>query len=289
VWIGNRFQIPYIRYNLRLATILRETHMKAKYTSEQTASFGHIVQINEIEMYYEEYGDGKPLLLLHGFGGCTQNWHLFTSELSANYRLIIVDMRGHGYSTNPENKFTHQDSANDVFLLLDKLGIDNFSAMGMSSGGMTLLHMAIKQPKRIDSMILISATSYFPEQARAIMRRASFETLPQDVREMYRECAKLGDGQIRQLIAQFNALAENYDDMNLNEQNLSTIITRTLIVQGDCDNFFPIEISESMKRSIPNSELWIIPGGEHVPIYNAKISFTSRALGFLGGLDSKTK
>lgn len=261
--------------------------MKTKYASKQTSSFGQTVQINDIEMYYEEYGNGKPLVLLHGFGGCSQNWDPFTSELSENYRLIVVDMRGHGYSTNPENKFTHQDSANDMFLLLDKLGIDSFSAMGMSSGGMTLLHMAISQPRRIDSMILISATSYFPEQARTIMRRVSFETLPLEVREMYRECAKRGDEQIRQLIAQFNALGENYDDMNLTEQNLSNINTPTLIVQGDCDNFFPIEISESMKRSIPNSELWIIPGGEHVPIYDSKISFTSRALQFLGRLYSK--
>ena len=262
--------------------------MKMKYADKQTNSCGHTVQINDIEMYYEDYGDGKPLILLHGFGGCTQNWYPFTAELSGNYRLIVIDMRGHGYSTNPKNIFTHQDAANDVFLLLDKLGIDSFSAMGMSSGGMSLLHMAISQPKRIESMILISATFYFPEQARAIMHRASFETLPQEVREMYRECAKRGDGQIRQLIAQFNTLGDNYDDMNLNEQKLSTITTRTLIIQGDCDNFFPIEISERMNRSISKSELWIIPGGEHVPIYDTKISFTSRALRFLGGLDSKT-
>ncbi|WP_423803169.1 alpha/beta fold hydrolase [Paraflavisolibacter caeni] len=69
------------------------------------------------------------------------------------------------------------------------MGVDHFSAMGMSTGGMTLLHMATSQPRRIDSMVLISTTSYFPDQARAIMRRASFDTMPQEVREMYRECA----------------------------------------------------------------------------------------------------
>ena len=169
-------------------------------------------------MYYEEYGVGKPLVLLHGFGGCAQNWHPFTAKLSERHRLIVVDLRGHGHSTNPENKFTHREAASDVFLLLEKLGVGRFSAMGMSSGGMTLLHMATSQPKRIDSMVLISATSHFPDQARAIMRRASFGTMPQQVQEMYRECAKRGDEQIRQLIAQFNALHENYDDMNFTAQ-----------------------------------------------------------------------
>jgi hypothetical protein len=75
---------------------------------------------------------------------------------------------------------------------------------------MALLHMATLQPERVEAMVLVSATSHFPEQARAIMRGASFETMPPDVREMYRECARRGDTQIRQLIGQFNALHINH-------------------------------------------------------------------------------
>lgn len=78
------------------------------------------------------------------------------------------------------------------------------------------------------------------------MRRASFATMPQEVREMYRECAKRGDEQIHQLITQFNAFADNYEDMNFTVQSLSTITARTLVVHGDRDNFFPIEIPVSI-------------------------------------------
>jgi pimeloyl-ACP methyl ester carboxylesterase len=236
-----------------------------------------------METYYEESGVGKPLLLLHGFGGCSQNWHPFTAKLAEHYRLILVDLRGHGYSSNPENTFTHREAADDVFLLLEKLGVEHFSAMGMSTGGMTLLHMATSQPNRIDSMVLISTTSHFTDQARAIMRRASFDTLPQEVREMYRECAKRGDEQIRQLIQQFNALSENYDDMNFTAQNLSTITARTLVIHGDRDNFFPLEIAVNIYRSIPDAALWIVPNGDHVPIYDSLVPFTSTALRFLDG------
>lgn len=255
--------------------------MTKTYAPKQAITTGHSIQINDIEMYYEEYGTGKPLVLLHGFGGCTQNWHPFTAELSKYYRLIVADLRGHGYSTNPENTFTHQEAANDVFCLLEKLGIGNFSAMGMSTGGMTLLHMATSQPGRIDSMVLISATSHFPDLAKAIMRRVSFNTMPPDVKEMYRECAKRGDEQIHQLTAQFNALAKNDDDMNFTAQSLATINARTLIIHGDRDNFFPVEIPVNMYRSIPKSELWIIPGGDHVPIYDSTVPFTLTALRFL--------
>ncbi len=253
------------------------------YAPRPTSARGLTVPINDIEMHYEEYGAGTPLLLLHGFGGCSQNWHPFTAELSERHRLIVVDLRGHGYSTNPENTFTHRQAASDVFLLLDKLGIDHVSAMGMSTGGMVLLHMATSQPKRIDSMVLISATSHFPDQARAIMRAASFERMPPRVQQMYRECAKRGDAQIRQLIAQFNALGSNYDDMNFTAQSLSTITARTLVVHGDRDRFFPVEIPVSLYRSIPDAALWIIPGGDHVPIDDPTVPFTSTALRFLDG------
>jgi pimeloyl-ACP methyl ester carboxylesterase len=136
-------------------------------------------------------------------------------------------------------------------------------------------------------MVLISATSHFPDQARAIFRRASFGNMPQQVQEMYRECAKRGDVQIRQLITQFSAFHKDYDDMSFTAQSLSTITARTLVVHGDRDRFFPVEIPVSIYRSIPDAALWIIPGGDHVPIYDSTVPFTSTALRFLDGPDGK--
>jgi len=261
--------------------------MATSNAPQQTAARGHVVRVDNIDMYYEEYGVGEPLVLLHGFGGCAQNWHPFVDELSERHRLLVVELRGHGHSTNPDNRFTHREAAGDVFRLLDKLGVEHFSAMGTSSGGMTLLHMATSQPRRIDSMVLISSTTHFPAQARAIMRRASLATMPQEVQEMYRECAKRGDEQIRQLIAQFNALHDNHDDMNFTAKGLSTITARTLVVHGDRDRFFPVDIPVNIYRSIPDAALWIIPGGDHVPIYDSAVPFASTALRFLAGPDSK--
>ena len=251
------------------------------YAPKRTTGPGQTIQLNQLKIHYEEYGTGKPLVLLHGFGGCTKNWYPFIDQLSKRYRLILVDLRGHGYSTNPDNRFTHRDAAEDVFLLLDELGIESFLAMGISSGGMTLLHMATSKPERIDSMVLISTTTHFPDQARAIMRRASIGTLPRDVQEMYRECAKRGEEQIRQLLSQFNALAENDDDMNFTKESLSVVMARTLIVHGDRDNFFPVEIPLDLYRSIPNAELWIIPGSDHSAVFDTATPFASTALRFL--------
>ncbi len=263
--------------------------MTTTYAPKRPPARGHTVSIDNIEIYYEDEGVGEPLVLLHGFGGCVQNWHPFAAKLSEHHRVIAVDLRGHGHSTNPDETFTHRQAARDVFLLLEKLRIDRFSAMGISSGGMTLLHMATSEPQRIESMVLVSATSCFPDQAKAIMRGVSLGTMPEQVREMYRECAKRGDEQIRQLISQFNALATNNDDMNFTARTLSTITARTLVVHGDRDRFFPVEIAVSLYRSIPDAALWIIPGGDHAPIYDPAVPFTSTALRFLDGPGSRSQ
>ena len=257
--------------------------MAPNYAPERSGSKnGRMVPLDGIALYYEDYGTGDPLVLLHGFGGSGQNWSPFIDALAEQYRLIVIDLPGHGHSSNPAHAFTHRQAARDVFDLLDTLGIYRFSAMGISSGGMTLLHMATGQPNRIDSMVLVSATTHFPEQARAIMRRAAFGRMPQPVEAMYRACATRGDEQIRQLIGHFNALGDNRDDMAFTAADLSAITARTLVVHGDRDSFFPVEIPVSLYRAIANAALWIIPNGEHAPIFDAEVPFIEMALRFLG-------
>ena len=127
--------------------------------------------VNGMRMYYETRGSGPPLILLHGFFGCGQSWEPLVPELAVHYRLIIPDLRGHGRSNNPTGRFTHRQSATDVLTLLDQLGIRRFKAIGISTGGMTLLHIATRQPDRVEAMVLIGATTYFPKQARVVQRR----------------------------------------------------------------------------------------------------------------------
>jgi pimeloyl-ACP methyl ester carboxylesterase len=246
-----------------------------------TAAPGRVVTVNGFEMYYEVTGQGQPLVLLHGFNGFGGAWAKVVPELAQHYQVIVPDLRGHGRSTNPPNQFTHSQSGRDVFGLLDSLGIKQFKAMGISTGGMTLIHMATQQPARVQAMVLIGATIYFPEQAREIMRKATVESLTPKVYEQRRQYHKHGDEQIKALQQQFHQFKDSYDDMNFTGPYLSTISARTLIVHGDRDQFFPVSIPVEMYRSIPNSALWIIPRGGHVPIFDPAIPFTATALKFL--------
>jgi len=92
------------------------------------------VDINGFQMYYEDRGDGEPLLLLHGGTGIGADWrHVFTADPDG-YRVIVPDLRGHGRSTNPSKAFTFRQCARDVLSLVDHLALTRVKAVGMSMG-----------------------------------------------------------------------------------------------------------------------------------------------------------
>jgi len=231
-----------------------------------TSMTGQTENINGMRMYYEVHGQGEPLVLLHGFTGSGGDWAPFVNGWAAEYQLVIPDLRGHGGSTNPSNVFTFRQSALDIFALLDKLNIERFKAIGVSGGAKTLLHMATQKPGRVAAMVLVSAAPYFPQQARAIMSQFTVDGLTGDEWQALRRRHKHGDEQIRALWAQGNAFKDSYDDMNFTPPYLSTITARTLIVHGDRDPFYPVNIAIEMYTAIPRSYLWVVPNGGHGPI-----------------------
>jgi pimeloyl-ACP methyl ester carboxylesterase len=239
--------------------------------------------LNGVELHFETHGSGEPLILLHGFSGCSQDWAPLIPDWSQHFQLIIPDLRGHGRSNNPANVFRHQDAATDIFALLDHLGIGTFKGLGVSGGGNVLLHLATRQPDRVEAMVLVSATSYFPVQARAIMRAYPDSLTEQDWETMRRRHPG-GDAQIKALLASTASFAESYDDMNFTPPYLSTIKARTLIIQGDRDPLYPVEISVEMAKAIPQSSLWIVPNGGHGPVGGeAWPQFVKTAWAFLRG------
>ena len=245
---------------------------------------GAIVSINGMEMYYEVRGEGEPLLLLHGGGGVGDNWNLVFKDTPAGFRVIVPDLRGHGRSTNPAGAFTFQQSALDVFALMDHLDIERFQAIGMSLGAKTLLHVATQQPARVEAAVLVSATPYFPEQARVLMRQTTPDNRSEDEWRQMRQWHKHGDDQIRALWSMVHAFADSYTDMNFTPERLSTIAARVLIVHGDRDPLYPLHLATELYAAIPRAYLWVVPNGGHGPIFGHMAEqFTENSLAFLRG------
>jgi pimeloyl-ACP methyl ester carboxylesterase len=242
----------------------------------------HRVDVNGLQLFYRDSGDGEPLLLLHGFTGSGDDWQHVFAEPITGYRVIAPDLRGHGRSTNPSGSFRFADVARDMFALLDHLGIDRVKAIGMSAGANTLLHMATQQPSRIEAMIHVSGTPRFPDQARAIMKTMTEEGRSPEEWAQMRGRHHHGDDQIRALWRHARQFADDRTDMNFTAATLAAITARTMIVHGDRDPLYPVELALELYRAIPSASLWVVPNGGHGPVFGADAApFVTAATAFL--------
>src|SRR6516162_8928287 len=185
------------------------------------------IALNGISLHYELRGDGPPLLLLHGGTGCHSDWAYAGREhFEREYQLILPDTRGHGRSAVPDwselpKTLTHRQCALDTLALLDHLSIERCKAVGVSMGGNILLHIATMQPERIEAMVIVSATMYFPEQARKVMAAVPApDDQPASEWERMRRAHTFGDDQIRALWEWGRSLKDSYDDLNFTPADL---------------------------------------------------------------------
>ena len=230
------------------------------------AQEGNFIESNGVKLYYETHGEGEVLLLLHGNTMTHDMWTPWVEDLSKEHRVITVDMRGHGQSNNPTTEFSHKESAIDFYGLLDKLEVDEFKAMGFSSGSLILTHMATMDTTRIKSLVLIGATSHIPVATRSYMRGLTYENVSKNNPGWMAYMNSVqpgGEDQVRSVLNNYVQWADIYDDINFTASYLSTITCPTLIIHGDRDPLFSVDIPVSSYEAIPNSYLWIIPNFVH--------------------------
>src|SRR5262245_41326399 len=243
-----------------------------------------ILDVNGIGLYWEETGEGEPLLWLHGGLGCGTDWRYSVKNVPSGYRLIAPDLRAHGSSIDPSGGFSFRQCARDVHALLQHLGIVSVKAIGLSGGGIVLLHMASALPASISRMVVISAPPYFPEQARTAQRQLSPAALGDVEMARMRERHKGGEPQLRQLFEIVHRMADDVEDVNFTLPMLSAITADTLIVFGDRDPLYPVTLACELRSAIPRSYLWVVPNGGHGPVFgDAARAFSDTALSFLAG------
>src|SRR5262245_52837553 len=121
-----------------------------------------ILNANGIDLHWNETGEGEPLLFLHGGMGCGADWRHIFAEAPDGFRIIAPDLRGHGATANPSGQFTFRQWAHDVLALLRHLRLPRVKAIGVSGGGLVLLHAATIEPSTIAAMVVVSAPPYFP-------------------------------------------------------------------------------------------------------------------------------
>jgi pimeloyl-ACP methyl ester carboxylesterase len=243
-----------------------------------------IFQTDDVELHYDITGEGEPLLWVHGFSGAGADWRHVFKEPPPGFQVISPDLRGHGASTNPSDEFTFRQAALDVLALLRHLDITRVKAIGLSGGGIVLLHMATMEPARLGAIVAVSTPPYFPEPARAIQRQWSEAMLSDAEMTVMRERHTHGERQIQRLFAHARGFADSYDDVNFTPATLAMIAAETLIVFGDRDPLYPVNLAFELYQAIPRSYLWVVPNGGHGPIFGAAApQFAATARSFLKG------
>lgn len=243
---------------------------------------GRIADLGDVKIYYEEYGQGEPLFLLHGFLNTAENWRGYIDEYAKKYRVIVWDMRGHGRSTNVDNQqdFKHEQSAMDLLELMKALKIDKAKAIGHSSGGITILYASSIAPDKFEAIIPVASQNYFSEAVRKWIKSGIWE--------QYFDQAELdslhGRKKSEILKRQFYGFAVLQGDPALSNERLGKIKARTLVVHGDND-FVPVSQAWEIYKSINGARLWISPNAGHMPQYGPgnDIDFIKRTIDFLEG------
>ncbi len=115
------------------------------------------LRVNDIDLYYETAGAGPPVLLLHGLGSSTRDWEYQTAELGRRYRVIAMDVRGHGRSSRPKGPYSVAMFARDAVALLRALGAAPAHVVGLSMGGMIAFQMAVDAPEAVRSLAIANS------------------------------------------------------------------------------------------------------------------------------------
>jgi len=230
---------------------------------------GKYYDIRGIKMYCEVYGEGKPLLMIHGNGGSMAAFSKNVPYFSKRYKVILVDSRAHGKSTDPSDSLSFEQMADDFSALLDNMHIDKSYVIGWSDGGINALLLAMRHPGKVIKLASTGAnlwpdsTALIPSLWKDMVKE--YNTKKNQVRTTAKE---KNDWKIFML---------DYDQPNIPLSALKAIKCPSLIICGDRD-LIPVEHTALIYENIPKAWLWVVPNSghptliEHTDDFNNKVN-----------------
>jgi pimeloyl-ACP methyl ester carboxylesterase len=216
--------------------------------------------VNGIKMYYEIYGDGKPLILIHGGGSTIQT--SFTNiipYLSKNRQIIAMDLQAHGRTGDRETFLSFQQDADDIVQLLKNLNIDKADFLGFSNGGQTAIEIALRHPTIVNKLILASTfykRSAAPPQFWDGFDNINLNAMPKSLQDGFLAVNNSQAG-LQNMFDKDVQRMQTFKDWP--DEQLSSIKAPTLIMNGNMD-VGSAEHAVEMHKRIANSVLVILPG-----------------------------
>ncbi|MEZ4945887.1 MAG: alpha/beta hydrolase [Cyclobacteriaceae bacterium] len=264
-----KFKISIYRFTLNCLLLLTLANCQPNTTkSDSYNEMESAIQlskdystVNGLKMYYETYGQGKPLVLIHGGGSTIQsNFGNVIPLLSKNRKVIAMELQAHGRTVDRDDDLSFEQDADDIASLLKNLNIDKADFFGFSNGGTTAMQIAIRHPEMVDKIILGSALakrSGVPEWFWEFMEQATLDKMPEQLKTAYKQVAPDASG-LQTMHDRDAKRMINFKDIS--DDQIKSIQAPTLIIIGDKDIITP-EHAIELSRQIPNARLAIIPGG----------------------------
>ncbi len=231
---------------------------KTQYGNNHKA--GYYANAGDAKIYYELYGKGKPIVILHGgIFGSTYEMHQFIDSLKKKFQVIAVSTRGHGKSELGTQHITYEQKANDIMSVINAVTKDSVIILGFSDGGYTGYKLASMYPGKVKKLIAIGATELSPGVRNfgfdakqgisldSVYWKQQFKLMPEPQR----------------LNEMFTLLGAMYNQLTLDKDFFQTIQCPVLVMAGDKDQSNPPQRVVSTAQMIPHSQVGIIPNTTH--------------------------
>lgn len=266
---------------------------------------------DDLRLHVVISGNGPALVLLHGFTGSSDTWNFLRPSLDSHYRVVALDLPGHGRSSSPESasRYSHERFADDLAGVLDSLDVERAAVLGYSMGGRAALRFAVAHPERTSALILESTSPGISERAEREERAASdavladfieregieafvsrWESLP--LWETQRALPDAGRRMLRdqRLTNTPRGLANSLRGAGAGAGSdmlalAEGITSPALIIAGELDTKY-VELGRRLARAIRRAQLEIIPGSGHATHLERPEAFTAAVAAFLATIEA---
>ena len=254
------------------------------------------IKVSNIEMYYEIHGEGDPLLLIHGLGSSSRDWEYQVPQFSKLYKVITIDLRGHGKTSKPKGPYSIHGFADDIALFLELLNIKQVNILGLSMGTATGFELAINYPELVKSLIAVNMgvkipVKTFKEKYQFFLRDLIVKVLgmkkmgeflsprlfpfPEQEELRKKVTIRWAENDKKAYLSAFHSL-KNWSV----EKELHKITCPTIVIASDGD-YTPVEIKEEYVKKIPNGQISIIKNSHHAVPMEKPEEFNKTVLDFL--------
>lgn len=217
-------------------------------------------EVNGLNMYYEIYGEGKPLVLIHGGGSTIETtFGNIIPLLSKSRQIIAMDLQAHGRTGDRPTDLSFEQDAEDIAMLLQNLNISKADFLGYSNGGHTLIEIALRYPALVNKIVI--ASSFYkrnaaPPQFWEGFNAATIDVMPQSLKDGF---LKVNNDE-KALLNMFNKDVQKMKTFKeWSDEQIKSIQSPALIINGNND-VGSIEHAVEMYRTMPNAQLLIVPG-----------------------------